>query len=368
MPMRFAFCTNVVSPHQMPLAKELATLLGEDRYRYIHTEPFLHNRAQMGWTDVKDGECSFCISKLDSDSANAEWISDADILCCEERLIDAFERRLREGKRVYYVSERWFKPVQLFRLFGRFDCMIPGWVRLAVPRYWKMAKRFAQLFNYPQYKYFHQGPWAKKDMLLICRLFGVRGTERQMVDWGYFVAPSRQSGNRVIKQSTHIRILWVGRMIDWKRVDTIVRAVREIEKGRAKDRGISLTLVGDGVEKPKLMRMAKGLPVTFLPSQPIENVRGIMREHDVYVLSSNGKEGWGAALNEALEEGLATFGTFEAGASAALLPKDRLFHSGDWKALSHLLVDSRLTGCTSGIPSGYTAKGAAERMLAFANE
>ena len=63
-----------------------------------------------------------------------------------------------------------------------------------------------------------------------------------------------------------------------------------------------------------------------------------MRNHDVYVLTSNEFEGWGAVVNEALEEGMEVVGTFEAGASATILPRENLFHAGDWRGLCRLLL------------------------------
>ena len=34
--MKFAFLTNIISPHQMPLARGLINLLGESEYRYVY--------------------------------------------------------------------------------------------------------------------------------------------------------------------------------------------------------------------------------------------------------------------------------------------------------------------------------------------
>ena len=101
---------------------------------------------------------------------------------------------------------------------------------------------------------------------------------------------------------------------------------------------VRLTLVGDGPERIRLERLARELPVSFLPPQPIDSIRPIMRKHDVYVLSSDAGEGWGAALNEALEEGMYVLGTYEAGASATLLHESDLFHSGDSSRLGQLLA------------------------------
>ena len=34
--MRFVFYTNIVSPHQLPLARELIAQLGVENYRYVY--------------------------------------------------------------------------------------------------------------------------------------------------------------------------------------------------------------------------------------------------------------------------------------------------------------------------------------------
>jgi glycosyltransferase involved in cell wall biosynthesis len=84
-----------------------------------------------------------------------------------------------------------------------------------------------------------------------------------------------------------------------------------------------------------------------------------MREHDVYVLSSNGYEGWGAVVSEALEEGMAVIGTHEAGSSATILPESNLFHAGDWRRLKELLErDVERVGIGE-----WTAKSAAGVLL-----
>ena len=56
-------------------------------------------------------------------------------------------------------------------------------------------------------------------------------------------------------------------------------------------------------------------------------------------------------------------GTYEAGASAAMLPTDRLYHAGDVKALARLLeaeYRGELPACSIG---EWTAKRAAERLV-----
>jgi glycosyltransferase involved in cell wall biosynthesis len=88
-----------------------------------------------------------------------------------------------------------------------------------------------------------------------------------------------------------------------------------------------------------------------------------MREHDVYVLASNGYEGWGAVVSEALEEGMKVIGTYEAGSSATILPKECLFKSGDYVVLRKMLADS------AGLPlldkEIWSAKNAAVAFVAL---
>ena len=88
-----------------------------------------------------------------------------------------------------------------------------------------------------------------------------------------------------------------------------------------------------------------------------------MLEHDVYVFGSNGYEGWGAVVSEALEEGMRVIGTYEAGASATMLSKEHPFHAGEWRALLCLLEKERdglLPPCSI---DDWTAAKAAERLL-----
>lgn len=344
--MKVGFLTNIISPHQIPLAKELSKIVGYDNYNYVYTEDLHTERAKMGWCSNVEGVNT---SKLDEKSRR--WLLDADLVYLEERDFDLIEARLKEGKKTFYVSERWFKPFHGFS----------GWIRLFVPRYWKMVKKFVSFFNDPNFKYLPQGLWAEKDMRLACRLFSVEPREEQMIRWGYFVAPSiRPSKPKELgKSPASLKVLWVGRMIPLKHVETIVKAIRKlVNEGHI---AISLTLVGNGPEEARLRKLSSGLPVSFLSFQPLYKVREIMREHDVYVFASNGFDGWGAVVNEAIEEGMSVLGTYETGAASILLPEENRFHVKDWKTLA-----LKLSKPVKYVPIGdWSAKRAAERMLSL---
>lgn len=340
--MKIAFYLNVVSPHQLPLAREVAGLVGEENFRYVYAEDFLADRKAMGWNDGDVSE--WCVK---GDETLPE-LMDADLVYTGIRCPSLMARRSAVGRKTAYFSERWFKPIPLCGVF------LPGWTRMLSPAYRNMARRMVRLLNEPTMKYLSCGPWSINDMELI----GLH--ESQVVPWGYFVAAGRCPEGRVM-QGDRLRVLWVGKISSLKRVDTIVRAVRIVGDT------VELTVIGDGPEKAELERLAAGKAIAFLPSQPIEKIREIMREHDVHVFSSNGMDGWGAVVNEALEEGMYVIGTRETGASSTMLPKDALFSSGDCKRLAALLkrcAEHKRAGTLRGQGIGsWTAKNAAVRLL-----
>ena len=71
-------------------------------------------------------------------------------------------------------------------------------------------------------------------------------------------------------------------------------------------------------------------------------------------------------VSEALEEGMRVLGTFEAGASATMLPRERLFRAGDWRRLAELLSACREDSCEGGAAPGigaWSASFAAEALF-----
>lgn len=69
-----------------------------------------------------------------------------------------------------------------------------------------------------------------------------------------------------------------------------------------------------------------------------------MRQSHVYVLASNGYEGWGVVITEAMMEGCAVVASRAAGVAATLLRDGEnglLFDPGDWQALASRLCRLR---------------------------
>lgn len=342
--MKVAFYLNSLSFHQLPLAREVVVLIGSENFVYIYRDKVTKDRERFGWgtlgnlfQDIK------CRQGDDRDEILRSW----DVVYTGIRCLDLMELRSKRGLKTFYYSERWLKPIT------RFGIELPGWCRLLIPSYRRMVQRFVSLTNKDNIHILSVGLWAKTDFIRL----GVRA--EMIIDWGYFVTPSkvvkRQDGVNTSMRSCKevLRILWVGRLLPLKRVDTILKAsyicMRKVP--------LQVTIVGDGPLEKELKQLASRLfqrhlnVVRFLHSVPFEQVRELMQSHNVYVLSSNAHEGWGAVVSEALEEGMEVLGTFESGACITLLPQERLYHCGDTMALARLLeqeYDGVLPQCSIG--------------------
>ena len=395
-PMRVALLTNVISPHQLPLARALVGRVGADNYRYVYTEPPHDERTRMGWR--ASAEERWCVRGTQEDPS----LQEAEVVLSGHRAFELFERRNGAGKLTFYASERWFKPpLGIFRVF--------------VPSYFRMARRFLKILTAPTMLLLPMGIHAARDFARLMGLFsgdiwclfhspkvafesrpggavvplkqavtvGVLDAEAiafakrygfaqipethwgkvkpvgpyvKMCLWGYFVAPGE--GRPTRRTGGPLRVLWVGRMLDWKRVDTLVKAVKGLPN-------VALDLYGHGPEEENLKRLAEGCnAIRFHDFVPVEQVRELMRSHDVYVLSSDGGEGWGAVASEALEEGMVVVGTIEAGASATMLPPEHLYPAGEVAALRRILETLRPE---VGRIGPWTAENAAETLLALAD-
>lgn len=343
--MRIAFLTVCLSPHQLPLATALAARVGEDNFRYISNERVEGERMRLGWGDKPR---KWCMSRSDMRDEADAWCREADVLYSYLRELDIFEERARRGLKTVYVSERWFKPIAL-PVLDRMGVLVPGCVRMLHPGFRRMAARMRRLLDSEiPFWYFPMGVHAADDMSRLCGWGRPTFSRpepgesfRKMCLWGYFVEQAKQAfGAHLEVERSPLRVLWVGRLLRLKRVDTIIRAVRAIAAERAD--GIALDIYGTGPDEERLRNCAEGCDsVQFHPSVSIAEVRTIMRAHDVYVFSSNGLEGWGAVVNEALEEGMHVLGTHEAGGSATMLSEEDLFHAGDWRRLEVLLERCR---------------------------
>lgn len=359
--MRVLHVTNLVSPHQLPLARELAAVVGESNFRLAATLPMTVAMGKRGWRN--DETDSWILRAGENDAHRAEfaqWWDDADVVLSGNLNVAGFAQRMRRKELTFYTSERWWKPPL-------------GMARLLHPRYAFMACQFSRLAQSPCFHYLPMGGYAVRDMRRIAAFQG------RTWDWGYFTAVPDPLPNCLACDGT-LRILWAGRMLAWKRVETLVGAFALLLNQKTK---AHLTLIGDGPCRRELERLTLKLGIAdnveFHASMLAVQVREQMRKAHVYVLPSNAYEGWGAVLNEAMSEGCAVVASDGVGAAKTMLRHGEnglLFKPGDHRGLADLLVQLsdyeplRIRLAKAGqktISERWSPDVAAERFLAVAD-
>lgn len=355
--MRILQVTNLVSPHQMPLARQLASIVGDSNFRLAATLPMTAAMGLRGWKNDEPEPWILRVGENEGHCAEFEkWWNNADVVISGVRDLSGFAKRLDRGKITFYASERWWKPPL-------------GMARLLDPRFAWMAARVCRLAQSPFFHFLPMGGYAAADMRWIASFQG------RMWDWGYFTAVPDPLPP-CLERDGSLRILWAGRMLAWKCVDTLVRAFALVLQQNQKAR---LILIGDGPCRAKLEQLTLKLEIAgnveFHPSMQTNQVRDQMRNAHVYVLPSSAYEGWGAVLNEAMSEGCTVVASEVAGAAKSMLchgENGLLFKSGDYRQLGANLIrlnadeSLRLRLARAGqktIAECWSPKVAAERFL-----
>ncbi len=321
--MKILYVSSNIDHHQAPLAKEIIARIGLNNFRYALLKPKEKQRIKFGFPDYSENEWLIHVYRNDSDSIEFKrWFLEADIVISNNRsLIKLYYKRLKLKKIVFYFSERWWKPpIGKFRLFHPYFLYLSAWF-------------YYLSLNKPFY-YLAQGSYAQSDIEYL-GLF-----KHKIFNWGYFACT--KSNARISANSQKINILWCGRMLKWKKLDVLILAFSRVLRT---NKNIFLRMIGDGLEFEKLKRLAKQLldpdSYDFQPSQSFTSIRKEMSNSDIYVLASNGTEGWGVVLNEAMAEGSAVIASDKAGASKIMIKHNYnglLFNSDDPEDLAEKLL------------------------------
>ncbi|MEC5145323.1 glycosyltransferase family 4 protein [Chitinophaga sp. 212800010-3] len=168
-------------------------------------------------------------------------------------------------------------------------------------------------------------------------------SEMKIFEWGYFIDPVD-----VVVQTEPIpdefNVVFVGSLFRGKGVDILIEAASKI-----KEEKFQINIVGEGPEKQALVDLVKSYNmknITFLNFMQNEAVQRFIRKHDLLVLPSRRKDGWGAVVNEALMQGTPVVCSESCGASVLLCERNYsdVFESGNAVSLADTLRKQILRG------------------------
>ena len=137
--------------------------------------------------------------------------------------------------------------------------------------------------------------------------------------------------------SQEFLFLYAGQLIHRKGLDLLLRAVSQLP-----EQGWRLLLIGDGVQRDKLEKLAHKLNIAdrvdFMGNQSNLDTQAWMCQADAFVLPSRW-DGWGAVVNESLLAGCPAIVSDSCGSATLLRDSSRghVFSRGDVAGLKALL-------------------------------
>lgn len=305
--MKIAFVSNYINHHQIPFCNAMHKLL-EGEFTFVQTEPMEEERVQMGWHHGERPSYVHCY--YEEEEYCRKLILDCDVVLFggtdeESYIVD----RLKAGSLTIRISERLYKT-------GQWRAVSPRGLRKKYRDHTRYRKAPVYLLC--------AGGYVPSDFHI------VRAYPGKMYCWGYFPETKKYDIEELLERKGYGRegaggkgipyFLWAARMIDWKHPELAVETARHL-----KEKGISfhMDLIGDGQMRAEMEALADryglGEQVAFLGYQPPEQVRQYMERADVFLFTSDRKEGWGAVANEAMNSGCAVIADHMIGAVPFLL-------------------------------------------------
>lgn len=317
--MTIAFFSNFLSHHQLPLVEEFNKIDGVN-YIFVATEHISEERSKMGF----DGYATEFLIDTTMSAENKECAMnlavDADVaIFATTGVLDYEKKRLITGKLTFECGERWLKR---------------GLINLLSPRLIKHQMLY--------YLYGRKAP-----LYMLCNSAFAAGDYYQMYSfrnrcykWGYFTVVEEidVEASTDVSTSNITPLMWCSRYLTLKHPELPIQLAAMLKKNGYR---FVLDMYGTGERLDETKRLADKLQVNdvvrfFDKNVPNGQILQAMREHEIFLFTSDRNEGWGAVANESMSNGCALVASDEIGA-VPFLVKDgingMIFKSRDLQSL-----------------------------------
>ena len=380
--MQVVFVSNYFNHHQLSFCDALYELL-EGSFCFLQTQPMEEERVKMGWqaeerpyvryvqpdgTTTGGSEAFTAVTGWtpDEEIADNEWqnlLLTADMVifggCDDESYI---RERLAAGKPIFRYNERLYKEGQ-----------------------WKAISPRGLLQKYKDHTRYRKAPvyFLCAGAYVPCDLGIIHAYPEKMLRFGYFPETREYAPGEPFSRKKKGSILWAARMIDWKHPELVVKTAAYL-KEHLKEIPFHITMIGGGELEEEVHSLAEELGVTdkitFAGFRSPEEVRAAMEESEIYLVTSDRKEGWGAVVNEAMNSGCAVVADHMIGAAPWMIRQREngiLYHDGCEQQLqeyvAELLQDPaerRRLGeaAQKTVRTEWNARTAAERLVRLIRE
>ncbi len=320
MAMKITFYSNFLNHHQTPLCDAMYSKLG-DNFTFVSTEKMPESFLKNGYPD-----CTNYIYNLKSYSDEASYNKaiqlglDSDIVITGAANDIFIRERIRQNKHTFRYAERFLRT---------------GIQQLLNPRYLRWLLIHHTIYRRKNLYMLSASAYAANDLNLI---FAYPGKKFK---WGYFTEVKKLNIQKLISEKPveRIELLWIARFIPLKHPELAVKLCYELKN---KGYDIHLNMIGTGelVDSMKVLIGKLNLQecIDILPSMPNSEVHNYMRKANIFLFTSDRKEGWGAVLNEAMSNGCAVVASHEIGAAPFLIKHNKnglIFKSNNLPSLIH---------------------------------
>lgn len=306
--MIVSFFSNRLNHHQAPVADALYKQL-EDSFKFVELCPPNIQSTKGSNEDFSTRPYLVQAWKNEENHLKARKLaveSDVAVFGAESLSYEIL-RMKTSAKLAFEMSERWLKR---------------GLLNLLSPRLLKYQWYYHTCFyNKPLYK-LCAGAYSANDQYLM------HSFKNRCYKWGYFTKVDRSfSPNNNNHTEDAVRMMWCARFLKLKHPEIVVFLARRLKK-----RGVHfiVDMYGDGPVLEQMKALAKKVDVSdvvaFHGAIPNDQVLQAMREHDIFLFTSDRNEGWGAVANEAMSNG------------CVLVASDAI-------GSTPYLIDHRVTGC-----------------------
>ncbi|MFI3175865.1 MAG: glycosyltransferase [Eubacteriales bacterium] len=293
--MKMTFVSNYFNHHQLPLSNALYEALGTD-YCFLQTIPMEAERVEMGWQEGLE-HVTYVRLFHDCVEESKQLILTSDIVIFGGVEDESYiQERLQQGKLVLRYSERLYRE--------------GVWKAISPRGLWKKYHDHTKYRNKPVYL-LCSGGYVAYDFSI------VRAYANKMFRFGYFPEYIPYELNQLMERKPQgtIQLLWAGRFLTLKHPEMVLHVAKHLKKQEVP---FHINVVGGGELEPMMKEAVANERledvITLHGFQSPACVRTYMEQSNIFLFTSDYREGWGAVLNEAMNAGCAVVASHAIGA------------------------------------------------------
>ena len=297
--MKIIFISNFLTHHQLPFCLEMVERYGDD-FKFISTIKITEERLKLGYKDL-DYDYDFVVRAYETEEEYSRVLKlalDSDIVMMGSTSDIYLQERLKQDKLIFRYRERIFQN-GLKTLFDKE----------------KMKNIYERHLKYRK----------NKNLYMLCAsgygandFYKLGVYKDKIYKWGYFPIFKSYDVQKLIEEKEKnevINILWTSRFIKWKHPEFMVKLAVKLRNENYK---FKIKMLGNGVEIENIKSAVKenNLEDYIEVVGPVssDKVREYMEKANIFLFTSDKREGWGAVLNESMNSACAVIANRNIGA------------------------------------------------------